>query len=56
VRTPRHGVYVILRAMHRLVALLVLAAVVCACGSRGALYLPPPQPDDDVSVPKSKRK
>ncbi len=42
--------------MRRLAALLVLAAVLCACGSRGALYLPPPEPEEDISVPKSKRK
>ncbi|MCI0344223.1 MAG: lipoprotein [Chloroflexi bacterium] len=42
--------------MRRLVALLVLAAALAACGSRGGLYLPPPETGDDVSTPKSKRK
>jgi predicted small lipoprotein YifL len=45
-----------IRAMRRLVALALLAAVLYACGSRGALYLPPPEPAEDISVPKSKRK
>jgi predicted small lipoprotein YifL len=49
-------VYIILGAMRRLITLLALVAVLCACGSRGGLYLPPPATDDDVSVPKSKRK
>ncbi|MGH8683584.1 MAG: LPS translocon maturation chaperone LptM [Burkholderiales bacterium] len=42
--------------MRRLAALLVLAAMLCACGSRGSLYLPPPESDDDASVAKPKRR
>jgi predicted small lipoprotein YifL len=42
--------------VRRLIALLLLVAALCACGSRGSLYLPPPETGDDVSVPKSKRK
>jgi len=41
--------------MLRLTVLLVLAATLCACGSRGALYLPPPD-SDDASVAKPKRR
>ncbi|HLB14698.1 MAG TPA: lipoprotein [Burkholderiales bacterium] len=41
--------------MRRLAALLVLVATLCACGSRGSLYLPPPE-SDDVSAPKPKRR
>jgi predicted small lipoprotein YifL len=44
------------RSVRRLIAIMLLVAALCACGSRGALYLPPPATDDDVSVPKSKRK
>ena len=42
-------------SMRRFTALLVLAATLCACGSRGSLYLPPPE-TDDASVAKSKRR
>jgi predicted small lipoprotein YifL len=45
----------ILGSMRRLTALLVLAAMLCACGSRGSLYLPPPE-TDDASVAKPKRR
>jgi predicted small lipoprotein YifL len=41
-------------SMRRLTALLVLAATLCGCGSRGALYLPPPE-TDDTAVTKPKR-
>jgi predicted small lipoprotein YifL len=41
-------------AMHRLAALVLLVATLCACGSRGALYLPPPD-TDDTAVEKPKR-
>jgi len=33
--------------MRRLAALLLLAAVICACGTKGALYLPPPADAQD---------
>jgi len=42
-------------SMRRLAALLVLAATLCACGSRGSLYLPPAE-SDDASVAKPKRR
>jgi predicted small lipoprotein YifL len=43
--------------MRRLIALLLLAAALGACGSRGSLYLPPPPgTEDDVSAPKAKRR
>jgi predicted small lipoprotein YifL len=42
--------------MRRLTALLLLAAALYACGSRGALYLPPPESEDDASPAKSKRR
>jgi predicted small lipoprotein YifL len=42
-------------SMRRLTALLVLAATLYACGTRGALYLPPPE-TDDTAVTKPKRR
>jgi predicted small lipoprotein YifL len=45
----------IVGSMRRLTALLVLAATLCACGSRGSLYLPPPE-TDDTAVAKPKRR
>jgi predicted small lipoprotein YifL len=42
-------------SMRRLVAFLVLVGLLAACGSRGALYLPPPE-TDDTAVAKPKRK
>ena len=45
----------IMGSMRRLTVLLVLAATLCACGSRGSLYLPPPE-SDDASVAKPKRR
>jgi predicted small lipoprotein YifL len=41
--------------MRRLVALCLLAVTLCACGSRGSLYLPPPD-TDDTAVTKPKRR
>jgi predicted small lipoprotein YifL len=41
--------------MRRLAALLVLASLLCACGSRGSLYLPPAA-TDDTAVEKPKKK
>jgi predicted small lipoprotein YifL len=43
------------RSVRRLTVLLVLVAALCACGSRGSLYLPPPE-SDDASVAKPKRR
>jgi predicted small lipoprotein YifL len=44
----------IVDAMHRFAALVVLVATLCACGSRGALYLAPPE-TDETAVTKPKR-
>jgi predicted small lipoprotein YifL len=41
--------------MRRITALVLLAVTLCACGSRGALYLPPPE-TDETSVTKPKRR
>ncbi len=41
--------------MRRVAALVLLAATLCACGSRGSLYLPPPETDESV-VTKPKRR
>jgi predicted small lipoprotein YifL len=39
--------------MRRVVALLVIAFGLAACGTKGALYLPPPE-DPDAAAPKKK--
>jgi len=40
--------------MRRLAALLLLAAVLCACGTKGALYLPPADAQDGGGKRKSR--
>lgn len=35
--------------VRRLIVLLVAAASLCACGTKGPLYLPPPDNDDGPS-------
>jgi len=42
-------------AMRRLVALALVASVLAACGTKGALYLPPPEGGEDTAVAKKKR-
>jgi predicted small lipoprotein YifL len=38
--------------MRRVVALLVIAFALAACGTKGALYLPPPEGQDAVAAKK----
>jgi predicted small lipoprotein YifL len=38
--------------MRRIVALLLIAFGLAACGTKGALYLPPPEDPDAVTVKK----
>jgi predicted small lipoprotein YifL len=38
--------------MRRVVALLVIAFGLAACGTKGALYLPPPEGQDAVTAKK----
>ena len=38
--------------MRRVVALLVIAFGLAACGTKGALYLPPPDGQDAVAAKK----
>jgi predicted small lipoprotein YifL len=40
--------------MRRLAALLVLVAVLAACGTKGPLYLPPPEGQDSAGKQKSR--
>jgi predicted small lipoprotein YifL len=39
--------------MRRAVALLLIVLALAACGTKGALYLPPPE-DPDAAAPKKK--
>jgi predicted small lipoprotein YifL len=38
--------------MRRVVALLVIAFALAACGTKGALYLPPPEDEAPVAAKK----
>jgi predicted small lipoprotein YifL len=42
-------------AMRRLIALTLVVSVLAACGTKGALYLPPPESGDDAVTAKKKR-
>jgi len=42
------------RSAMRLLAILVLVLAAAACGTKGALYLPPPETADDAAA-KQKR-
>ena len=41
-------------AMRRIAALLVIALGLAACGTKGALYLPPPENPDAAAATKKK--
>jgi predicted small lipoprotein YifL len=41
-------------AMRRIAALLVVVLGIAACGTKGALYLPPPDNPDAAAAPKKK--
>ena len=41
--------------MRRLIALALVVSALAACGTKGALYLPPPESGDDAAVAKKKR-
>jgi predicted small lipoprotein YifL len=41
-------------AMRRLVALSLIAFGLAACGTKGALYLPPPESQQDAVAAKKK--
>jgi predicted small lipoprotein YifL len=39
----------------RLLAIVLLVLAAAACGTKGALYLPPPEPAEGSAAAKSKR-
>lgn len=41
--------------MQRILLLVILVLAVQACGTRGPLYLPPPEPADKADAPQKKR-
>jgi predicted small lipoprotein YifL len=41
-----------LAVMRRVVALLLIAFGLAACGTKGSLYLPPPEGEDAVAAKK----
>jgi predicted small lipoprotein YifL len=41
--------------MRRILVLVILVLCVQACGTRGALYLPPPEPSDNADTQQKKK-